>query len=104
MLGVAPGTKEVRGRNLWIFYPQIRAYSVELGMDASQMLGHVMAHEMGHLLLPYGAHSVTGLMRPDWDRSQVQAANRGLLTFTPAQAGLIRERLQAFASPSAHAR
>ena len=104
MLGVAPGTKEVRGINLWIFYPRIRAYSAELGMDASQLLGHVMAHEMGHLLLPYGAHSVAGLMRPDWDRSQVQAANRGLLTFMPDQAGLIRERLQAFASPTARAR
>ena len=74
MLGVAPGTKEVRGINLWIFYPRITAYSAKLGLDASQLLGYVMAHEMGHLLLPYGAHSVTGLMRPDWDRSQVQAA------------------------------
>jgi hypothetical protein len=104
MLGVAPGTKQVRGINLWIFYPRIRAYSAELGLDASQLLGYVMAHEMGHLLLPYGAHSVTGLMRPDWDRSQVQAANRGLLTFTPVQAGLIREHLQPPASPTARAR
>ena len=104
MLGVAPSTQEARGINLWIFYPRIRAYSAELGMDASQLLGHVMAHEMGHLLLPYGAHSVAGLMRPAWDRAQVQAATEGLLTFTPDQAGLIREHLQASASPTARAR
>jgi hypothetical protein len=97
MLGVAPGTKEVRGINVWIFYPRIKAYSPDLGMLVSQLLGHVMAHEMGHLLLPYGAHSVAGLMRPEWDRSQVQAANRGLLTFLPDQAGLIRERQLRFA-------
>ena len=104
MLGVAPSTPEARGINLWIFYPRIRAYSAELGMDASQLLGHVMAHELGHLLLPYGAHSVAGLMRPAWDRAQVRAATAGLLTFTPDQAGLIRERLQASASPTARAR
>ena len=104
MLGVAPSTQEARGINLWIFYPRIRAYSAELGMDASQLLGHVMAHEMGHLLLPYGAHSLAGLMRPAWDRAQVRAAAEGLLTFTPDQAALIRERLQASASPIAHAR
>ena len=104
MLGVAPSTQEARGINLWIFYPRIRAYSAELGMHASQLLGHVMAHEMGHLLLPYGAHAVAGLMRPEWDRAQVRAAAEGLLTFTPDQAALIRERLQASASPIAHAR
>ena len=72
--------------------------------DASQLLGHVMAHELGHLLLPHGAHSVAGVMRPEWDRAQVQAAAEGLLTFTPDQADLIRARLSASASPIAHAR
>jgi hypothetical protein len=104
VLGVAPRPKEVRGRSLWIFYPRIRAHSAELGMDASQLLGHVIAHEMGHLLLPYGAHSAAGLMRPIWDLAQVQAAGQGMLTFTPDQAGLIREHLQASASPTARAR
>ncbi|MCM3880680.1 MAG: hypothetical protein ND807_11285 [Vicinamibacterales bacterium] len=77
VLGVASGAKEARGINLWIFYPRIRAYSVDLAMDASQLLGHVMAHELGHLLLPYSAHSVAGLMRPEWDRAQVRAAANG---------------------------
>ena len=104
MLGVAPSTPEARGINLWIFYPRIRAYSAELRMDASQLLGHVMAHELGHLLLPYDAHSLAGLMRPAWDRAQVRAAAKGLLTFTPDQAGLIREHLQGAASPTARAR
>ena len=70
-------------------------------MDASQLLGHVIAHEMGHLLLPSGAHSAAGLMRPIWDLAQVQAADQGALTFTPDQAGLIREHLRASASPTA---
>ncbi len=39
MLGVAPSTSEARGINLWVFYPRIRAYSAELGMDASRAAG-----------------------------------------------------------------
>ena len=100
MLGVAPSTPEARGINLWIFYHRVRGYSAELGLEASLLLGHVMAHELGHLLLPYGAHSLAGLMRPAWDRAQVRAATEGLLTFTPDQADLIRERLQASATPT----
>ena len=57
MLGVAPSMPEARGINLWVFYPRISHYSAELGMEASELMGHVMAHELGHLLLPDGAHS-----------------------------------------------
>ena len=104
MLGVAPSMPEARGINLWIFYHRVRGYSAELGLETSLLLGHVMAHELGHLLLPYGAHSLAGLMRPAWDRAQVRAATEGLLTFTPDQADLIRTRLQACASLDACAR
>ena len=99
MLGVAPSMPDARGINLWIFYPRVRGYSAELGLETSLLLGHVMAHELGHLLLPHGAHSLAGLMRPAWDRAQVRAATEGLLTFTPDQADLIRERLQAASLP-----
>ena len=104
MLGVALRTQEARGINLWVFYPRIRTYSAALGLDPSELLGYVMAHELGHLLLPDGAHSPAGLMRPALDPAQVRAAAEGLLTFTPDQAGLIREHLHASASPTAHAR
>jgi hypothetical protein len=63
------------------------------------MLGHVMAHELGHLLLPHGAHSVVGVMRPAWDRAQAKGALEGTMTFTPDQAELIRTLLSASASP-----
>jgi hypothetical protein len=101
VMGTAPGTLEVRGRYAWVFYDRIRAASATFRVDASQILGHVIAHELGHLLLPHGAHSLAGVMRPEWDRGQVKSAEAGLLTFTPDQAALIRERLQASASPIA---
>jgi hypothetical protein len=104
VVGLAPGTRELRGTLAFAFYDRIRVYSAALGLDASQMLGHVMAHELGHLLLPYGAHAVAGIMRPEWDRVQATHAATGTLAFTRDQSALIRERLQASASPIAHAR
>ena len=56
------------------------------------VLAHAMAHEIGHLLLPYG-HSATGLMRAEWDRKDLRLAVHGRLNFTAEQATLIRIRL-----------
>jgi hypothetical protein len=104
VIGIAPGTREVRGKLAYIFYERVRVYSAQLGLDTAQMLGHVIAHELGHLLLPYGSHTVAGIMRSEWDRAQVTSAASGTLRFTPVQVELIRERLQAFALPIARAR
>jgi hypothetical protein len=58
------------------------------------VMGLVMAHEIGHLLLPYG-HSRTGLMRPNWDIGDLQSThNPTMFAFTPEQADVIRERLR----------
>jgi hypothetical protein len=98
VVGLAPGTREARGTMAFAFYERIQAYSAELALDVSQMLGHVMAHELGHLLLPNDAHSFTGVMRGAWDWAQANQATAGLLTFAPDQAALIRDRLRASAS------
>ena len=81
VVGIAPGTREARGILAFAFYDRIQLYSAELGLDASQMLGHVMAHELGHLLLPHGAHSITGVMRGAWDGAQANQATMGLFDF-----------------------
>jgi hypothetical protein len=56
-----------------------------------------MAHEMGHLLLPYGSHAATGLMKAGWDNRQALLAATGSLTFEPSQTAQIRARLQGVA-------
>jgi hypothetical protein len=98
VVGIAPGTQKARGILAFAFYDRIQLYSAELGLDASQMLGHVMAHELGHLLLPHGAHSIAGVMRGSWDVGQAHQARMGFLTFAPAEAAQIREHLSACAS------
>lgn len=103
-LGGAVGTREYRGRIAYVFYDRVERFaqtypnvSRDPGTDdfySVILLGHAMAHEMGHLLLPHG-HSATGLMRAEWDARDLRLAMDGRLNFTDAQAALIRGQLLA---------
>jgi hypothetical protein len=92
-IGAAPGTKSERGTIAYAFYRRVRDLALVSGGDVATILGHVIAHEVGHLLLPHGSHASDGLMRATWDEAHVQSARRGQLTFTPDQATAIRKRL-----------
>lgn len=92
-MGVAPGTKEKRGTLAYAFYDRIKDVTRTIGANTGSILGHVIAHELGHLLLPYDAHAKAGLMRGGWDQNQAQKAAMGVLTFTSDEATLIRRRL-----------
>ena len=93
-LGATPGTKQLRGRLAYAFYRPIERLAQASGTDVAIILGHVIAHELGHLLLPHGAHTMMGVMGSGWDRAQVESAKKGELTFTTGQGNAIRERLE----------
>jgi len=103
-LGGAVGTREYRGRRAYVFYNRVervaRTYLNTSRRRATHdtdnviVLAHAMAHEIGHLLLPYG-HWATGLMRADWDAKDIRLSVHGRLNFTSEQAELIRTRLLA---------
>ena len=94
VLGIAAGSKQAPGRIAYLFYHRINDLGEAFGLEVSQMLGHIMAHEMGHLLLPHGSHAVAGLMKGGWDTQQALLASTKGLTFEPSQAALIRARLR----------
>ena len=54
------------------------------------ILGCVIAHEVGHLLLGSNSHSNSGIMQGQWGRGQIRRAMTGTLLFTQEQARLIR--------------
>ena len=54
------------------------------------ILGCVMAHEIGHLMLGSNSHSDTGIMQGQWERKQVRQLMKGDLHFTAQQSKLIR--------------
>jgi hypothetical protein len=103
-LGVAIGTSEHRGRLAYVFYSRVEHIArthLNVSHDAERkdlysvvVLAHAMAHEIGHLLLPYG-HSPTGLMRADWNAKDLDLALDRRLNFTSEQAELIRGQLLA---------
>jgi hypothetical protein len=61
--------------------------------NVSVILGCLMAHEIGHLLLGQGQHTVSGIMQPSWDIHQVQFALRGALGFSSQQARRMRQSI-----------
>jgi hypothetical protein len=58
------------------------------------ILGCIIAHEVGHLLLGSNSHADSGIMRGHWERGQIQQAMTGALLFTPEQAKLIQAESQ----------
>jgi len=94
VLGVAVRSDEECGRVVWLFYHRIHDLAWFQRLDPSQLLGHLMAHEIGHLLLPSGSHSAAGLMKGTWDETQAGLARTDILTFDASQAAAMRARIQ----------
>jgi hypothetical protein len=57
----------------------------------ARVLGHVMAHELGHLLLGSNAHSRQGIMCPNWHAGELRLASMGGLLFSEEQGRFMRE-------------
>jgi len=54
------------------------------------LLGHVLAHEIGHILQGTDRHSETGLMKARWDSREIMAMDWKPLSFTADDVVLIR--------------
>ena len=80
-----------------VFYDRLNELHQDLNIALPELLGNVMAHELGHLLLGFHAHSVVGIMQPVWATKELEQAERGGLVFTAEQSRLIRQRLERFA-------
>jgi hypothetical protein len=57
--------------------------------DTALVLGCVIAHELGHLLLGAHGHSVAGIMQAQWGIEQTQRALMSQLSFLPEEARLM---------------
>lgn len=59
--------------------------------DRGQLLGHVLAHEAGHVLLGRNTHALAGLMAAEL---HVRQARQSALTFSPEEAATIHHNLR----------
>jgi hypothetical protein len=65
-----------------------------------QLMGYVMAHELGHLLIGAG-HRPNGIMRPTWNKAEIEALKRRHLKFTDLERTSILRALAARAASGA---
>ena len=91
-LGAAVVSSEEGGTIAYVLYDRLKTAASAARWSTSDLLALVVAHELGHLLLPPGSHS-EGLMRGAWDVSELRRIHLDSLAFTPDHMALIRERL-----------
>src|SRR6266850_6473807 len=78
-----------------VYVDRVDALAMEAGIDRGEVLGHAIAHEVGHLILGSVDHSPHGLMRATW---KVDELRRNLpldWMFSGAQGAEMRRRLVA---------
>jgi hypothetical protein len=80
------------GQHAEIFYNRVERVSASGDIDLATMLGHAMAHEIGHVLLGSTEHSPDGIMKARWGKADYQKAAKGYMEFMPLQGKVIRER------------
>lgn len=90
VMGVAPGGGVTNREVAFIFYDQVRRVSQEVAQDEALVLRLAIVHELGHLLLPYPAHTATGVMRAHWDRAAVREATVEHTIFSARQGTAMR--------------
>ena len=81
-----------------IYYDRVNELHRDWNVSLANVLAHVMAHEVGHLLLGLNSHSLSGIMRGFWESEELKAVERGRLLFSSEQSKLMRERLIAISA------
>jgi hypothetical protein len=104
VMGLAPGTGSDRGivylfngKVTALFWRMSAAYmkgDMDRHVSLGQVLGHAIAHEVGHLLLNQQVHSPTGIMRGEWGFADFRDMTYGMLLFTSQQAEFLRAEVR----------
>ena len=78
-----------------VYFDRVGAIADGRKYRQAVVLGAMMAHEIGHLLLGEGSHSKYGLMSLPWSPKVLTAADRGMLSFAKREAVRIRKAARA---------
>ena len=77
----------------WVRAGEVSAVARSWSLPVGLLLGHVEAHEIGHLLLGQGSHSPTGIMRAHWTWDDVALVVAGKLLFNRDQCRLLHAQV-----------
>ena len=81
----------IPGGRAYIFMDRLSDFAVSEKVNVRQLLGPVMAHEIGHLLLGPNSHHRVGVMHGRWRAAEVKYALMGSLGFTLQQGQTMRD-------------
>jgi hypothetical protein len=73
-----------------------RIHAKDQDIEKSTILGHVLAHELGHVLLGGNSHSSGGIMTARLQLRELRFAERGKLLFSGPEAAQMRAKTQVF--------
>jgi hypothetical protein len=78
-----------------VFLDRITQKTLREEIGIAEILGHAIAHEMGHILLGSNSHHSDGIMQAQWGKTALNHASKGKLVFTTDQSGTMRGKLLA---------
>lgn len=93
VFGAAFVGRDGKGQYADVYFDRVGELHQDWKVPIASVLGHVMAHEIGHLLLGPNSHSNSGIMRGFWNAEELEAADRGRLLFSSQQSKAMRDRL-----------
>ena len=95
-----PTAKGLPGQSIRLFVERVLDLAYYGGVGTSFedaqaiILGHMILHEVGHLLLGPNSHSPSGVMGFPWDKRTLTNVERGRLKFSTGESSKIRKELQ----------
>ena len=94
VFGVAASSANGYATHARVFYHRVEELSERKHASRALLLGHLLAHELGHLLLGIHSHSNSGIMRVPWTRDQLQQAHHARLGFIDSEVRRIQDQLR----------
>jgi hypothetical protein len=78
---------------VYVFAYDAEQLAKNRGIRYGVILGDVVAHEIGHLLLGFWSHSKSGIMHLPWRQKELEMAAQGRMMFTPAELKKMRTNI-----------
>jgi hypothetical protein len=92
VLGDALVDEKGVGFYAYAFYDSVQKLAEEHRLGHT-LLGNVLGHEIGHLLLGSRSHTVSGIMSAHWNGDELRRISEGTMFFTPSQSRMLRDRV-----------
>jgi len=87
------------GAHVLIFYDRVETLAHIANEATYLVLGHAIAHEIGHVLLGSFEHASGGLMQARWSAATCRLASAGLLAFRREEAEHMGTGVRRFQAP-----